>query len=451
MVVRVRSAVGIALILVATVAGVSATAWIAIDRAGWNISGTPVNSPNSLPTSTTVAPTTPGIVPTAAAHTTDKAKRTLSSTHARQKIEMLNVKDYGATGNGITDDTVAVQAALTAATSGATVWFPPGTYVMMGVNGSGRSGVSLRGVRGKSILKYKAAPTSSMIGWNQTSAPSTNDSKLTFEGLTFKGLSALSEMQYLLSLSAVDDVRIDNCDFLQFSGDAIYLGRTHIGGVDSGVQNRRIKITNSLFDGVDYNNRNAISIITGDDVLIAGNTFTRCSHPTMPGAIDVEPNPWDHSAIIRDIRIINNNFVGIDGSNGSISLALMPATFTTQPERFLIEGNTFRDSKVSDVYLLWAGHEATDTDPLTTVNITGNDFGPDNGAGFPAITIEGLRGVNIEGNTFNGRRGKVISAGNGYAVRDLAIRSNTITGCGKTSPAIILLIKAAKCLIESPR
>ena len=42
---------------------------------------------------------------------------------------VYDVKDYGATGNGSTDDTAAVQAALTAAgTTGGVVFFPPGTY-----------------------------------------------------------------------------------------------------------------------------------------------------------------------------------------------------------------------------------------------------------------------------------------------------------------------------------
>jgi polygalacturonase len=39
-----------------------------------------------------------------------------------------NVKDYGATGNGTTDDTTAINAAVTAAPTGAQVTFPPGTY-----------------------------------------------------------------------------------------------------------------------------------------------------------------------------------------------------------------------------------------------------------------------------------------------------------------------------------
>ena len=43
-----------------------------------------------------------------------------------------NVKDFGAFGNGVTDDTVAIQAAVDACGTlgGGVVWFPPGTYVV---------------------------------------------------------------------------------------------------------------------------------------------------------------------------------------------------------------------------------------------------------------------------------------------------------------------------------
>ncbi len=43
--------------------------------------------------------------------------------------QVFNVKAYGANGNGTTDDTAAIQAAITAAVvTGGTVFFPPGTY-----------------------------------------------------------------------------------------------------------------------------------------------------------------------------------------------------------------------------------------------------------------------------------------------------------------------------------
>lgn len=42
--------------------------------------------------------------------------------------EVVNVQEFGATGDGTTDDTAAIQAALAATPSGGTLLFPPGTY-----------------------------------------------------------------------------------------------------------------------------------------------------------------------------------------------------------------------------------------------------------------------------------------------------------------------------------
>src|SRR5262249_39435883 len=59
----------------------------------------------------------------------------------------------GAKGDGLTDDTSAIQAALTAtsAAGGGTVFFPPGTYVCTGtLNVGGTVGVILQGAGGRS-------------------------------------------------------------------------------------------------------------------------------------------------------------------------------------------------------------------------------------------------------------------------------------------------------------
>jgi hypothetical protein len=41
-----------------------------------------------------------------------------------------DVKDYGAVGDGVTDDTTAINAALTACPEGGVVYFPPGTFII---------------------------------------------------------------------------------------------------------------------------------------------------------------------------------------------------------------------------------------------------------------------------------------------------------------------------------
>lgn len=50
---------------------------------------------------------------------------------------MANVMDYGATGNGMTDDSNAIQAAINDTLPGGTVYFPPGTYIVATSHGAG--------------------------------------------------------------------------------------------------------------------------------------------------------------------------------------------------------------------------------------------------------------------------------------------------------------------------
>jgi hypothetical protein len=47
--------------------------------------------------------------------------------------DIVSVKDFGAVGDGVTDDTAAIQAAIVAHRNGEIVWFPDGTYLTSGI------------------------------------------------------------------------------------------------------------------------------------------------------------------------------------------------------------------------------------------------------------------------------------------------------------------------------
>lgn len=51
---------------------------------------------------------------------------------AASVLEWINVKEYGAVGDGVTDDTSAINSAISALTNNSVLYFPPGQYNTQG-------------------------------------------------------------------------------------------------------------------------------------------------------------------------------------------------------------------------------------------------------------------------------------------------------------------------------
>lgn len=119
----------------------------------------------------------------------------------------FNVKSptYGATGDGVTDDTTAIATAISdAGAVGGIVFFPPGTYVVESLNVAGAN-ITLMGCGGGSILSGNDN-TTHIIRFNDNTA--TASKRIT--GLRF---TSSNDYGALVIVEESQTVYIDHCEF----------------------------------------------------------------------------------------------------------------------------------------------------------------------------------------------------------------------------------------------
>jgi parallel beta-helix repeat protein len=105
--------------------------------------------------------------------------------------QVFNVKAWGAKGDGITDDAIAIQNTVLAATSGGTVYFPPGTYkISAPLTILGKTNIALIGPGNRAAKIQKTGTpggnAGDIIQIGSASSPSTD---ITISGLSLEGNS----------------------------------------------------------------------------------------------------------------------------------------------------------------------------------------------------------------------------------------------------------------------
>lgn len=350
--------------------------------------------------------------------------------------DVVSVKDFGAVGNGVADDTTAFSNAFA---TGKAVYAPAGTYLLNFLNVP--SNTKLFGDGSATVIKPLTGEVRCALGCDSGSS-STFIENVTIRDVRFLGDVAtlgFSEQKHLTSFNGAKNLLIENCDFIGFRGDGICIGSGNDGGQER--HNQSVSIRNCFFDGINKDNRQGISVIDCTDLLIDGCYFTRTTRSNMPGAIDIEPDAFAFH-IVRSIKITNNYFYDIGGNVGCISVYLPGITYTTAPRGFLVQGN-YIDTCTSNA--LHFGYPVPGG--ITTATASMGVVWRDNvvvSAGQPFF-IYGAKDSLIQGNTFtNCADAALISYSTSVSnVIGLTLANNTFRSCGSVGGNGLALFKCS--------
>lgn len=143
--------------------------------------------------------------------------------------ELISVKDFGASGDGVTDDTAEIQAAIDAVSAdGGAVYFPPGVYLISSSLNISADGVSLIGPNGTYIWDGSTPAYYSGGAWILMSASmTTHGVKFSGSGCSIDGVGVVGVAGNTadgIYLSSGLSIRVSNLSVAKAGGVGIRIG-----------------------------------------------------------------------------------------------------------------------------------------------------------------------------------------------------------------------------------
>lgn len=368
----------------------------------------------------------------------------------------------------------AVQAAVDAANAagGGVVLLPAGKYKFSGtqstLNNDSRlndgvtlySDITIQGEDDTEIaLDIATTPCCTAFTGRLRSAVTSSANNLHdihFRNIKFtRGVATFFQEQLTIFLDSCERFSVKDCKFIGWSGDAIMLGGILNSTAGAFLQSiiKDGEISGCLFDGVNNDTRQAISLFCGENVDIHDNVFKNTTRSDMPGAIDIEPELA--TDIVRNIRVHHNTFSNCGGFGGVIGAALSFNLSTTA------DGISFDNNIIHgcpNTYALGITGRVGATSTTVATNAPTNIDFRDNlvigvpGVGAAALFLaRGVNGIRIVGNVVRSSRvicdlGLPSSGPTHYPLANL-VMANTYIGCRiQTADATLPLIYISGCV-----
>jgi len=387
-----------------------------------------------------------------------------------QKLaEIVSVKDFGAVGNGIADDTAAIQAACNAS---ACVYFPEGNYAVRTITINNSATLYGDGVSATTISRVAAYVTedSDLIQFNGTDASVgttmldyVNISGIKFTNAhTYNGADTHSLVRIYLSnnidiencyfehgpfhgikINGSLNIKINGCTFYQCGFDGIGIGGG-AGLTGAPTNTEKVIIDSNIFEDT-FNGSNIqvyVNYIVVSDNICKKSTITfgqPCNSIVVSGNIIDQQNTYGYTAtdqndgifIEGDTNVVlTGNLITSVGGNGIYVLGsevYIPPTTTQLPiRRVLIEGNNIYAATERGINV--KGSSFDNSQIGTSVSILNNII---DGSGNDGILLSTTDGFEITGNWITNSYLAGITIG---AAVNGTISNNRINNCSTSTP-----------------
>ena len=272
---------------------------------------------------------TSGTQPTAATMAYVPAGTGAVTTDVQSKLrETVSVKDFGAVGDGVTDDTAAIQAALD--TGSKQVNFPEGTYSISSNRLFITNPVSLVGFNSAELIAADGLTYGSASTVGNGFIDVLDSVGVTFSGLTFTTLET-STISACVHFRGCSDVKVTNCTFNtpnNPNGSKCII-------VQRSPNTPTFQVRNILVSGNIFNQSSNACLIIGDaathptNILIDGNIIN--GRDTVVYGSSIKVDKYTNNCVI------SNNTINGNGS-GSEGITIEQGSYNC-----LVTGNTIHD------------------------------------------------------------------------------------------------------------
>ncbi|MDH3443514.1 MAG: right-handed parallel beta-helix repeat-containing protein [Deltaproteobacteria bacterium] len=213
---------------------------------------------------------------------------------------VVSVKAFGAKGDGVSDDTRAIQAAIDSAQEGTTIRFPSGTYLVANFRVKNRKGLSFLGDGRNSVIQQKVG--AERIATFERSADIVIQ-KLAFDA---NGKDSYGGVGFY----EVRQVRVEDCWFWDSAPKPVgRADRYSMFFARGGTPSRDIRIVNNVIEDLQ------LEVDHSQNVLIDRNIVRRAVNTAGIGIFTIASG-----AIAEDFQITNNTVVDALGAGFSVGL-----------------------------------------------------------------------------------------------------------------------------------